>query len=178
MRKHQFAAMFAAVILTVHVQAQLPTEPRDAPVPTSEQIVAAVGSEREAAAIVGAALGQDAVRRFAAPRSDGDVVSLLDSQWREQWVPRLGVGSATDGRRVTFVRLPATDARAYFDRCGRLLLLRGFARLNDTLTVQVVDYGRCSSSGMELTFRQIDGRWRPEGEPKGFTEGVTDCGCP
>ena len=175
---HQLNVVFAAVMLTVHVQAPVPTERREVPVPTAEQIVAAVGSEREAAAIVSAAVAQDAVRRFAGPRSNGDVVSLLDWQWREQWVPRQGVGNVTDGRRVTFVRLSATDAAEYSEHCGRLLLLRGFVRVNDTLTVQVVDHGRCSSSGLELTFRQIDGHWRPEGEPKEFVEGVSGCECP
>ena len=179
MRLHQFAAMLAAVILTAELQAQPPTERRDAPVPTAEQIIAAVGSEREAAAIVGVAIAQDAVRRFAAARSTGEVVSLLDWQWREQWVPKLGVGNLTDGRRVTFVRLSATDATEHSEHCGRLLLLRGFVRVNDTLTVQVVDHGRCSSSGFELIFRQVDGHWRPEGEPKEFFNGgVSGCGCP
>lgn len=179
MRVHQFAVMFAAVILTAEVQAQSPTERRDTPVPTAEQIVAAVGNEREAAAITGSAIGLDAVRRFAAPQSNGDVVSLLDWQWREQWVPRQGVGNVTDGHRVTFVRLSATDAKEHSERCGRLLLLRGFVRVNDTLTVQVVDHGRCSSSGFELIFRQVDGHWRPEGEPKEFFDGgVSGCGCP
>jgi hypothetical protein len=147
-------------------------------VPTAEQIIAAVGNEREAAAIAASAIALDAVRRFAAPPANGDVVSLLDWQWREQWVPRQGVGNVTDGRRVTFVRLSATDATEHSERGGRLLLLRGFVRVNDTLTVQVVDHGRCSSSGFELTFRQIDGHWRPEGEPKEFTEGVPTGGCP
>jgi hypothetical protein len=179
MRLHQFSVIFAGVILTAAVQSQPPTERRDEPVPTAEQIVAAVGNEREAAAIAASAIALDAVRRFAAPPSNSDVVSLLDWQWREQWVPRQGVGNLTDGRRVTFVRLSATNATEHSERCGRLLLLRRFVRVNDTLTVQFVDYGRCSSSGFELTFRQVDGHWRPEGEPNnGFGGGVSGCGCP
>jgi len=179
MHLHQFAAVFAVVVLTAEVQAQSPIELRDTSTPTAEQIVAVVGNEREAAAVAASAIALDAVRRFAAPQSNGEVVSLLDWQWREQWVPKQGVGNVTDGRRVTFVRLSATDATEHFEHCGRLLLLRGFVRVNDTLTVQVVDHGRCSSSGFELTFRQVDGHWRPEGEPmKGFGGGSSGCGCP
>jgi hypothetical protein len=110
---------FDMTLYAAEIQAQSPTERRDAALPTSEQIVAAVGNERDAAAIAAAAIGLDAVRRFAAPGSNGDAVSLLDWEWREQWVSRQGVGSVTDGRRVTFVRLSATDATEHSERGTR-----------------------------------------------------------
>ncbi len=146
-------------------------------VPTAEQIIAAAGSEKNAATVVGTAIGQDAVRRFGLPLQAQYIVSLLDVQWRDQWIPKAGVYNAKDGRRVTFVRLSPTEAAATYQRCGRVLVLWPIEVTAETLTLQVVDQGRCSSSGLQLTFRRRGGQLQPDGEPKTIGNEIPQCGC-
>ena len=116
--------------------------------------------------------GGDATVEVIAPCRDsptGDV-ALVDSQWHEQWAPKTGVLNAADSRGVTFIRTAAPEAAAYYRRCGHLVLLRGFARVDNSLTVQIVDESLCSSSGSPMTFMNIDGHWRLEGEPHSFAD--------
>jgi hypothetical protein len=170
--------ILAAAFLTsqIDAQAQAPYEARG-PLLDAAQIAAAAGSESAAAEIVRNAIAQDAVRRFT-NRSQASDVALVDSQWQEQWVPKTGVRNAADSRRVTFIRMAAAEAAAYYQHCGHLLLLRGFARVDNSLTVQIVDESLCSSSGTEMTFMNIDGHWRLDGEPHGFGDVRSSCGCP
>lgn len=177
MQIQSLAATSALLFATIQLHAQLPFEQRGRLL-TAEQIVAVVGSDKEAAAIAVSAIQHDALRRFRDPSSGDSVVALLDSQWREQWLPKESIVNAKDGRRVTFARLSTADAAARYEQCGRLLLLRGFAVVDDTLKVQVVEEGPCSSSGLALMFRNVQGRWHPDGEPTHIGDVRASCRCP
>lgn len=142
------------------------------PVPTAEQIIAAAGSEREAAAILSTAIMQDAVVRFRRQSEGAHLVSLLDVQWRDQWVPKEGVTNSKDEQRVAFLRLSKDEATRSYQKGGHVLLLRKIAVTDGVLTLEVVDAGPCSSSGLELTFVRAAGRWRPEGETKKIGDGT------
>ena len=167
----------AFVTIQIDAWAQAPYEARGGPLLDAEQIVAAAGSENAAAEIVRNAIAQDAVRRFINPSRTSDV-ALVDSQWHEPWAPKAGVLNAADARRVRFIRMAPAEAAAHYQHCGHLLLLRGFALVDRSLTVQIVDESLCSSSGTQLTFTKVDGHWRLQGEPHGFADTRSPCACP
>jgi hypothetical protein len=135
---------------------------------TAEQIVAAAGGNAAARDLI-----QQALWLFLPPeaREDNGTVAVLASQLRPEWLPELP--------QVQWLRVSTADARAHYDECGRLLLIRSISRSAERrLTLSVSGGNRCEGSASDHRFVRRAGHWAFGGaSPGALPDRMATCGC-
>jgi hypothetical protein len=158
-----FAGALAVFGSTLFAQISLPGH---RPFQTSDQLSLLAGSESAAGAIVSTALGEF-VRM-----NPTKTTTVIAAQIRENWLP--GIPG------VQFIRLSDDDARAHFQRCGKLLFVNSFLRASDDVVqISVAEGNRCDFSGLDFRFARTADHWLRDDSRVGggFASGSSDCGC-
>jgi len=139
--------------------------PGHRPFQTSDQLAVLAGGESAAGAIVSTAL-DEFVRT-----SPTKTTTVIGAQIRKNWLPVIP--------GVQFIRISDDDARAHFQRCGKLLFVNSFLRSSDDVVqISIAEGNRCMFSGLGFRFARTADHWRRDesGIEGGFVSG-SDCGC-
>ena len=158
-----FVGALAVFGSTLFAQISLPGH---GPFQTSDQLAVLAGGESAAGAIVSTALGEFV--RINATKT----TTVIGAQIRENWLPVIP--------GVQFIRLSDNDARAHFQRCGKLLFVNSFLRASeDVVQISIAEGNRCTFSGLDFRFARTADHWLPDesGHGGGFASASGDCGC-
>ena len=162
-------AMAVSMIAISHaVFGQVSLTPNRGPFLTTDQLIAVMGDETTAAAIVSQALGEFLRWRRLDPNVSKTVIG---SQIPVSWLPLV--------TNVEFFRLTDAEARTHLQQCGRLLFVNSFSLTGGVVDIAVADGNRCSIGGLDLRFDRAADGWRLQtgGVPGGFVSGQSGCPC-
>jgi hypothetical protein len=135
-----------SAMLVSNLTAQGPVPVRAAPpLPTADEIVAALGGESDAVDVV-----QQALRFLAEEyRWPEPTVPVLDAQLHTAWIPSLP--------SLEFQRLSNDEA---VGDCRRLGVVQSVTRVDDEITVDIGETRTCDWAIRHLTFHRVAGMWR------------------
>jgi hypothetical protein len=171
------AMTFVAIVFvtTSFVCLKATTEPADAlAAPTAQEMIAAAGGEHEAGMLLGVALREIAFRQLLRSSESDHLFSLLNTQWRKEWVPTDGVYK--DDRHVMFTQVSRELALGRYQQGGRVLLIQLASVTSDKLELIAVDQGPCSAAGVRLVFQRANRQWQRQGLAESFEKTQPNCG--
>ena len=164
-RRSAFLAVIGVVMtLSQAAFGQVSLTPDWAPFLTTDQLIAVVGTDSAAAAIVSQALA------YHVQMSPNKTTSVIGSQIPEHWLPSIP--------EVRFARLTDDEARTHLQQCSKLRFVSYFKLVTpDVATMSVGEVGQCFRSVLDLHFKRSADGWHLETGFGGGGSGGGHCAC-